>query len=625
MHSSLSWLPLSRSLSLHRSVSLSLPLLLLLLYSTSAIRQSPEDVSDLLTLSETPQETSLATSLENSFNFSSKNSSDIPTLISSYSDIPRSVNLPLGTIIGAACDNNPSVTQYYGIPYAEPMLGMQRFRRSTMYGQTYPIGGLNATEMPPPCGSYCGGGAGDGEDTSWASEDCLFLNIWVPPMASLKKAKLPVRVYIHGGSIVGCSASDPQWNGCIAVTKTNVIQVNIQFRMGVFGMLADPATFAESNTTGNWGLLDQQLALKWVQKHIEYFGGDPTRVLLNGHSSGGQAVDFQMVMPGSNGLYSAAIAQSSPCTHFLTLEQGFLVSEEFKYRVGCSVTPNNMETQLHCLRSLSWTYLMEVTRAMMEERPRDILMCDRPNWQPFFHHVVDGTTVPNQLLDALKQGGYNKVPYMTGVTTAEGATFVETFYDDDVSDGSLQQLIEGMYPGADPTKILNNYPPVYYKDAPFPTKARLTALWTDIFFTCPMHKRVSKYVQNGQNPVYTYMWGTTASCPKDRIWLGPVHAVELWFTFGIVTDIPDQGSPTLTCNFTKPEVALSNDILTTIGTMANETIPRKSDGTSFVQWSNVDQKGTHISTEGMETVVLDFNTRCSAIQAALLESISNIV
>eukprot|EP00271_Cylindrocystis_brebissonii_P004209 TRINITY_DN15810_c0_g1_i1.p1 TRINITY_DN15810_c0_g1~~TRINITY_DN15810_c0_g1_i1.p1 ORF type:complete len:373 (-),score=27.28 TRINITY_DN15810_c0_g1_i1:69-1187(-) len=246
--------------------------------------------------------------------------SDLPPS-STNAVISRSTELPMGTVFGIQCAEVPAVTQYMGIPFAEAPVGDLRFRAPVMMESLYENGQLNATSMPAPCGSYCVGGAGTGEVFDLSSEDCLYLNMWVPPSAALGLKKLPVRVYVHGGSITSCSASDPEWSRCQAASKIEVIQVNIQFRKGPFGFLAHLATMEESGTTGNWALLDQQMALKWVRKYIPYFGGDPDKILLNGHSSGGQAVDFHMVIPSSDGLFAAALAQSGPCVHFLTLHQ----------------------------------------------------------------------------------------------------------------------------------------------------------------------------------------------------------------------------------------------------------------------------------------------------------------
>lgn len=530
----------------------------------------------------------------------------------------RLVSLPLGSVQGAACDTVPEVTKFLGIPYAEPMLAGKRFLRPSVYNQSYPSPALDATSTPAPCGSICGHMGN--RILTLSSEDCLLLNVWVPPAAIPHKSKLPVRVYIHGGAVTECSASDPNIEGCNFVRKTGIIQVNIQFRAGVFGFLAHRETFVESGTTGNWGLLDQQLALKWIQDHIPYFGGDPSRVMINGNSAGAQKVDYHMVLPGSAGLFSAAIAQSPPCSHFITLDQAYNISDNFIIEAGCS-QPLEPAAEVACLRSLPWDTLMNLSRTLGEARPREILMCDQEDWKPYFHHVVDREVVPLQLTEALLSGQYNQVPYMAGVTTADGREFIELLYilnGLEVTSQSLNDLIEEVYPGSDAAPILEMYPEEKYTDLFQPQRARMTDLWTDIFFACPVYNRLNAMKKTTKAPLFLYQSGAIPSCPPGDAYYGPTHASELMYTGGITSNIfPPNG----TCDFPADEVKLTHLVTSAWASLASNQEPTWLDGEAWPKWDPLSEMGVFLDHPDARNQAIEFRSRCKTLGLAKEQSL----
>lgn len=141
------------------------------------------------------------------------------------------------------------------------------------------------------------------------NEDYLYLIVWTP--AKNDEEKLPVMVFIYGGAYVRGSSALPLYNGT-ALAKKGVVVVTFNYRVGVLGYMAHPKLSDESphNVSGNYGLLDQQAALKWVQKNIAAFGGDPDRVTIFGESAGGASIISQLVIPQSKGLYKQAIIES---------------------------------------------------------------------------------------------------------------------------------------------------------------------------------------------------------------------------------------------------------------------------------------------------------------------------
>ena len=138
---------------------------------------------------------------------------------------------------------------------------------------------------------------GGGQLPSSESEDCLYLNVWTHARA--RSERLPVMVWIHGGGFITGSGSLPAGNGENLSRRENVVVVSLNYRLGVFGFLAHPELSAESahGVSGNYGLLDQQAALRWVRRNIAAFGGDPRRVTIFGQSAGGQSVIAQLVSP----------------------------------------------------------------------------------------------------------------------------------------------------------------------------------------------------------------------------------------------------------------------------------------------------------------------------------------
>ena len=191
-------------------------------------------------------------------------------------------------------------SQFLGIPYAAPPVGPLRWqapqparrwagiRQATSYGNRCP---------------QLASGNGPRSD----SEDCLYLNVFAPPGArSGPHGKLPVLVMIHGGGLV--NGSGDQHDGSLIASTDHIVVVSINYRLGVFGFLNVPGLGGSPLTAnGNYGLLDQESALRWVHSNIAAFGGDPGRVTIAGESAGGWSMCALMTSPPARGLFSAAI------------------------------------------------------------------------------------------------------------------------------------------------------------------------------------------------------------------------------------------------------------------------------------------------------------------------------
>lgn len=225
------------------------------------------------------------------------------------------LNGTAATIIGQAEDNN--ILGFKGIRFAEPPTGIKRFTKATpvAYDSTKTI---QASSFPPACpqdqgnlnwyrtvAKSFGGDASVIEPLTNISEDCLFLNIWVP-QSSL--SALPVMVWVHGGSNVNGWSYEPNYHGHKLATK-GVIVVSVQYRLGNLGFL--PLPFDDAPTpSGHYGISDLTEAIKWIKHHIKSFGGDPNNITLFGESAGGGNIAALMQSPKAKGLFHKAIIQS---------------------------------------------------------------------------------------------------------------------------------------------------------------------------------------------------------------------------------------------------------------------------------------------------------------------------
>jgi para-nitrobenzyl esterase len=199
--------------------------------------------------------------------------------------------------------------KFLGIPYAAAPVGDLRWRAPQ------PVepwsGARDASRFGPSCIQPPFPSAVGVMDAGEQSEDCLYLNVWKPKNAG--GDKLPVMMWIHGGSYIIGSGSWPMHDGA-TFARQDVVYVSINYRLNYFGFFAHPA-LTEENADGllaNYGILDQIAALKWIQRNIAAFGGDPGNVTIFGESAGGTFTNLLMTSPLSRGLFHRAIVQSAP-------------------------------------------------------------------------------------------------------------------------------------------------------------------------------------------------------------------------------------------------------------------------------------------------------------------------
>ncbi|XP_064620994.1 neuroligin-4, Y-linked-like isoform X2 [Lineus longissimus] len=278
-----------------------------------------------------------------------------------------------------------------------------------------PWGGtLNATKF----GSTCR-----------ASEDCLFLNIYTPyKNTDPEERRYPVMVYIHGGSY--SFGSGNSYNG-FTLAQFGVVFVTIAYRLYIPGFLSS----GTDDLPGNYGILDQIQALKWIKKRIQFFRGDPENVLIFGNSAGGGSVGVHLLSPLSKGLFHRAVIQSGPVNaHWGMYGKNESPKKYFRgvtEAIGCNY--GTTKDMVNCLRELPYDVLMG---RQMNIVFKSFAMAESDN-KP----TVDGRVIPKHYEDLIKEGAVNRVPVMLGVTSEEGAKIFWYFHN--------RRFTEDFYPQAD--------------------------------------------------------------------------------------------------------------------------------------------------------------------------------
>ncbi|WP_421726436.1 carboxylesterase/lipase family protein [Bauldia sp.] len=413
-----------------------------------------------------------------------------------------------------------TVNAYLGIPFAESTVGENRWA-SPVAVAAYD-GVLRATAFGPICPQ-----TEPSPKKSPQSEDCLSVNVWAPADAS---GPLPVMAFIYGGSFIDGSSSLPIYDGAALAASGRAIVVSFNYRVGALGFLAGVA-----GLSGNYGFLDQQLALRWVADNIAGFGGDPARVTLFGQSAGAMSVGLHLFAPGSQGLFRAAIMESNPYgMPYRRLAAAGDLTESLRLELGC------VFDTLACLHRQSAAAIVAAqSSAALGINQIVAGFGGQLAWAP----VVDGTVIAGQPLDTPIA-----LPVLIGTNRNEGTLFaagqqVSLFGTTEVLRLQYDALIELYFPATARAAIRNL--PRYQPRSGDNTEA-LSNLLTDYLFTCP--NRLA--MRRAAAPVYGYafthvpsydVWPEIAACApsEDQV----CHSFELPFVFGNPTTVTRQLTP----------------------------------------------------------------------------------
>uniref|UniRef100_A0A8C4MKW5 Carboxylic ester hydrolase n=1 Tax=Equus asinus asinus TaxID=83772 RepID=A0A8C4MKW5_EQUAS len=301
------------------------------------------------------------------------------------------------------------VAVFLGVPFAKPPLGSLRFA-PPQPADPWPFV-KNATSYPPMCSQDAVMGEMLSEFLTNRkenmplkfSEDCLYLNIYTPADLT-KKSRLPVMVWIHGGGLIIGGASS--YDGLPLSALENVVVVTIQYRLGIWGFFST----GDEHSPGNWGLLDQVAALRWVQENIANFGGDPGSVTIFGESAGGRSVSVLVLSPLAKNLFHRAISESGV---FCPLGHTDLVS--FVGTLSSVVTTMGMQV-CGAGRALRQA---EQERQVFPQQGKHNTTLPLPQSHPFLPAVVDGVLLPKMPEEILAEKKFNTVPYIVGINKQE--------------------------------------------------------------------------------------------------------------------------------------------------------------------------------------------------------------
>lgn len=412
------------------------------------------------------------------------------------------VHAPVGAMRGLVAAD---YRLFQGIPYAAPPLGSMRWQPPQPTGRW--SGMLDASKPGPQCVQDARPGK--------TSENCLTVNVWTPP--SRHAEKRPVMVWIHGGGFV--NGSGDIYNARWLAAKGHIVVVTFNYRLGALGFLAHPS-LGQSSAAGNYGLADQQAALRWVRDNIAAFGGDPAKVTIAGESAGGMSVCDHLVAPGSVGLFRAAIIQSAPCQAQADLTAAERTSVKYAAAVGCP-DPATAET---CLRDLPATSLT------------------RPPWYSYIGDSdaltgpVTGTpALPMGPVAAFSAGRAAKVPVLIGVNHDEFTMFAALRYlkrNRGVTAAEYPAVLTDIF-GADGRAVVARYPPDHYGGD---LSLAYSAAVTDGVFSCVADRMAVALGRNA--PVYAYEFDDPNAPAPDNLRRAPFpvgasHSLELRYLFKV--------------------------------------------------------------------------------------------
>lgn len=414
--------------------------------------------------------------------------------------IPEPVRTTGGLVSGVA-GTNAGVRVFKGIPFAQPPVGGLRWRPPQAPA---PWDGVRAADA---FSSNCmqrqpGGGSfppyGGDRSSTTMSEDCLYLNVFTS--AASASATMPVMVWIHGGAWT--SGSGPIYQGEDLASK-GVVYVSLNYRLGVFGFLAHPELTRESvnHSSGNYALLDQIAALRWVQANIAAFGGDPSRVTIFGESAGSWSVQCLVASPLARGLFHRVIGESGGRFAITTT---LADAERNGERFATAITGVGTLADLRRLPAVQLNEFGTQNDA--------------------FQSVAnaDGWVLPSLVYDTFRNGRQNDVPTLIGSNADEGSIFTS----ERVTAASFREQTTRRF-GDAADAYLALYPFTNDRDARL---AQAHAMRDD-FFGWEMRAWARQQARTGTSKVYLYYFSRVPPL-ENAAWLGAQHGAEIPYALG---------------------------------------------------------------------------------------------
>jgi para-nitrobenzyl esterase len=419
---------------------------------------------------------------------------------SAVAQAPLVVDAPAGRVRGTS---DGGIRVFRGLPFAQPPVGARRWRPPV---EMPPWSGVrDASAFGPSCIQPVRRTASIyADDVGPTSEDCLSLNIWAPQRAG----RAPVLVWIYGGALTTGASRLGMYDGA-ALARQGIAVVSINYRVGVLGYLAHPGLSGESPDaiSGNYGLLDQIAALRWIQRNIAAFGGDPGQVTIAGESAGALSVMYLMASPQARGLFHRAIAQSAYMITTPALRSpafGLPPAEA----VGTWLQGQLRAPGLAALRAMD---AQELTEASV-----------RAGYLPW--GTVDGRILPRQLVETFDRGDQARVPILAGFNEGEIRSLRVLLPPPPADAAAYRAAVRTGY-GDLADRFVGFYPPADIGES-------LLATTRDAMYGWTAERLVAKQAAVDQ-PSYLYYFdhGYPAA---DAAGLHAFHAAEIPFMFGTI-------------------------------------------------------------------------------------------
>ncbi|RKS99548.1 carboxylesterase/lipase family protein [Flavobacterium sp. 123] len=436
---------------------------------------------------------------------------------------PVQITISSGIVEGEF-DIKTNIQSFKGIPFAQPPVGDLRWKAPQ------PVTNWNGVKQTKKFGPRAiqSNVFGDmGFRSDGMSEDCLYLNVWSP--AKSADEKLPVLIYFYGGGFAAGDGSESRYDG-ENMAKKGIVTLTVNYRLGIWGFFSHPELTKESpnHASGNYGLLDQNAALKWVQANISKFGGDPKRVTIAGESAGSIAVSAQMASPLSKGLITGAIGESGgsifPTLAPVPLAQAEKTGLEFAQKIGAP--------SLKDLRSMSTLELYQKSLGTS---------------LGVFKTTIDGYFLTKTLPETFEAKQQAMVPLLLGWNSEE-MTYRALTAGKDITNEIYIQKVKELY-GNKADEVLKLYP----VGTPEVTEQSATDLAGDRFIAYSTWKWFDLHRKNSTQPVYRYYYAhprpemrdksleaglaggvikKNSNTPKTPIPKGAVHSAEIEYAMG---------------------------------------------------------------------------------------------
>ena len=378
---------------------------------------------------------------------------------------------------------------FKGIPFAAPPVGELRWREPAAVKPW--TGVRDATSFSPRCMQT-------GPDMS---EDCLYINVWTPEWPP--KSRKPVMLWIHGGGNFAGSGSERNFDG-ESLARHGVVLVTANYRLGVFGFYAHPELTAESahHSSGNYGLLDQIAAMKWVRENIARFGGDPGNVTIFGESAGSLDINVLMTSPLAKGLYARLIGESGPVVAPPSLADG--------EKKGLSVAANLKAASIKDMRAVPAADLQKATGQGLQFLG------------PLLGVVVDGWVLPRAPFESFQDGQQHRIDLLLGSNARElSRPFFPVF---GLKEGIAAEFGPLAPKAMEVYGLANGQEP-----APDPVYGSAMAKWaTDSQFRCGTVAELVWHTR-AKNRAYQFEFSRV---PQGRESNGAAHGSEIPYVFG---------------------------------------------------------------------------------------------